>query len=407
MQPNQPRQGTRAARRSPTPPLLLGTPPRASSHSLTPPVSFADQEGGRPGAPKLVLGAKVDSTQSGGGTPRVSGETQLQMTPPLGGMPRPTSGGNLQQEKPGRLSRGEHVTGSFGSRMSEGGSAMDQSNSASYFSKHSSRHSGTGTSMTGSNGSRGRLQGGGTPESRTPQRQVSQDGVRQSPAAHIDSNTDQRMMAMLEMLADCNFLIQSDAFITCGTKFLSVMFLAGATVFAYLALQADRAYKLRDNAEPIVYVAGTLIMTMIALCTFLRVRSPTSLNIARVNGDWCFILHRMAMKPVVRPLRTLEAFVETFGFGSRAQLGFWGKMFGHATSRKGSLHLFFPESANSTKAMAICCSLEDPHSFFIRLRDLMIATSHHLSSITADYVGDWDQEDRPEKDEEDFLPVHA
>lgn len=292
------------------------------------------------------------------------------------------------------------MTGSFGSRMSEGGRSVDKSD-GTFFSKHSSRYSGTGTSLTGSHGgSRGRLQGASTPrssgtrESQTPQRQLS-DGTRQSPAAHTDSNTDQRMMAMLEMLADCNFLVQSDAFITCGTKFISVMFLAGATVFAYRALQAERAYKLRDNLEPLGYVAGTLIMTLIALCSFLRVRSPTSLNIARVNGDWCFILHRMAMKPVVRPLRTLEAFVETFGFGSRAQLGFWGKMFGHATSFKGSLHLFFPESANSTKAMAICCSLEDPHSFFTRLRDLMIATSHHLSSITADYVADWEQEDKP------------
>lgn len=138
-----------------------------------------------------------------------------------------------------------------------------------------------------------------------------------------------------------------------------------------------------------------VLLLIIAQSLLLRLYAPAIVQILRLNGTWCVLLQRRALKPIVRPIEDLSAFVETFGLCSGEiknwcrHYRFWGKRVGRGTSSQGVVHLFFEPSRNGP-ALMLSASLQDPLPFFMKLHDVMIATSHQLRDIVADYVADWD-----------------
>lgn len=199
------------------------------------------------------------------------------------------------------------------------------------------------------------------------------------------------MLAIMDMMANSSFSTVTDGTYRWGCNFLSLMLFAGAVLCAYFVVLLAEDKKLSElvhEVEPVALTVGALVSLWVAYYAFWRIGSPTSLTIARVDETWSFILQRRSLDPVIKPLKELEAFVETFGNCSRVSLGEWGKRAGHTTSRGGTVHLFFAKTPES-RAMSMCCSLQEPYPFFKRLRDICNATSHDLSGIAAEYIAEW------------------
>lgn len=309
----------------------------------------------------------------------------LPLTPPrVPPLPLTPNGNPAQRQASAKISFDGSSQGR--NRISKGSGISGTPRSESDWSRQSSglgESLNSGTSCT-SKSSRGLLQSYrhqlyGQPVPTPPLRQPSV-----SPSnGFADISTGQTMRI-------CFFPTQSDPVLTRGTKALSFAFLVGATVCTYFALQANNRSD-DAGASVVLFSAVALVLVLISLWFFLRIRTPTSLIVGQVNGAWCFILQRVALAPVVKPLRELEAFIETFGFFSQVGPGFVGKQFGHSTSSKGAVNLFFC-NPQTKQATTLCCSLEDPLAFFLCLRDLTTETSHHLGDTTTDYVFQWDLE---------------
>jgi len=139
------------------------------------------------------------------------------------------------------------------------------------------------------------------------------------------------------------------------------------------------------------------VLVIFSLMFGLRAGAPTTIDIARVNGAWSLVLQRRALGNVVRRLDDLEGFVETFAYCFRLSTPCAIKRVGHTTSKAGTVRLFFTESS-AGPALAMSGSLQEPHAFFVKLRDVMLATSHNLTSITMEYVADWGRSDTPRDD---------
>jgi hypothetical protein len=183
----------------------------------------------------------------------------------------------------------------------------------------------------------------------------------------------------------------------------SAIFSAFAVISLFFAdLDYSNSASRPVSVHQIVLCMIAIILTVLALRFLIRYRAPVCLELARCNhGIWTLSLHRRWRPPLRRPVRDLEAFVETFGYGTRLiALRAWspsdwlraclfGSRVGYTTSKAGTLHLFFSQS-KSGPALAMTASLQEPLLFFMKLRDVMISTQHPLAGVTADYVGHWD-----------------
>jgi len=208
-------------------------------------------------------------------------------------------------------------------------------------------------------------------------------------AAHLEAIPSQTSVPMHD-----SFLVRADTCFTCGLQVLGLLCLVPAAGSIFMATSDLQQRDVSGSGDRSDLRAGAwcilaLVLLLIALALFIRIRAPTSIDISRVDGAWSLTLHRRALSPVVKRLQDLEAFVETFGCYSGMRLfRFGGKRAGFPTTAGGTLHLIFGQSSGGS-GLVMSCSLQEPLGFFTTLRDVMISISHDLAGITGDYVNDW------------------
>lgn len=195
---------------------------------------------------------------------------------------------------------------------------------------------------------------------------------------------------VMDILPNDSFSIVSDATSSFGSRFLALIFLCGAAGCFVVASLGNQ--KGSGATTFFCMCLGALVLVIFSLMFGLRVGAPTAIDIARVNGAWSLVLQRRALGNVVRCLDDLEGFVETFAYCFRLSTPCSIKRVGHTTSKAGTVRFFFAESS-AGPALAMSGSLQEPLAFFVKLRDVMLATSHNLTGITMEYVADWGRSD--------------